>query len=224
MRKYVAHCDVCQRAKHPNQAYETERVSHLPTKPGELVTLELYGPLPKVGGGLKYLLVCLDVFSKHVTLYLLKAATTRSCLNKLRTHYFPKVLQPQTILSDHGSQFTSPSWKKALTEGGIQTKYSPIRHPKSNPTERIMRELGKYFRIYCHTTHKKWPELVPYIEDWLNSSVKESTGYAIELLDGKPRPDIFSKLLKKAAGQLPAEDTLAKKLLKAYAQMKLKAE
>jgi hypothetical protein len=36
--------------------------------------------------------------------------------------------------------------------------------------------------------------------------------------------DIFSKLLKKAADQLPVEDTLAEKLLKAYAQMKLNAD
>jgi hypothetical protein len=43
MRKYVAHCDVCQRAKHPNRAYEIEKLSHLPTKPGELMTLDLYG-------------------------------------------------------------------------------------------------------------------------------------------------------------------------------------
>jgi hypothetical protein len=93
---------VCQRAKHPNRAYEIENVSHLPTTLGELVTVDLYGPLPAGRGGVKYLFVCLEVFSKHVTLYPLKAATTKSCLNKLRTHYFPKVLQPQTILSDHG--------------------------------------------------------------------------------------------------------------------------
>jgi hypothetical protein len=88
-----------------------------------------------------------------------------------------------------------------------------------------MRELGKYFRIYCHTTHKKWPELVPYIQGWLNASVIETTGYApLELLGGHPRPDIFSKLLKKEIDQLPVEDTLANKVLKAYARSKLKAE
>jgi hypothetical protein len=88
-----------------------------------------------------------------------------------------------------------------------------------------MRELGKYFRIYCHTTHKKWPELVPYIQDWLNSSVSESTGYApIELLDGKPKPDIFRQLLTREADQLPKEEALADKLLKAYARMCIKAE
>jgi hypothetical protein len=225
MRKFVAHCDICQRAKHPNKAYEMERISHLPTRPGELLTIDLYGPLPTGRGGVKHLLVCLDYFTKHVTLYPLKAATTRSCLKKLKDHYFLKVIQPEIILSDHGSQFASPTWRKALAELGIQCRYSPIRHPESNPTERIMRELSKNFKIYCHETHKKWPELVPYIEDWLNSSVSESTGYApIELLSGKPRPDIFRKLLKKEADQLPTEEILADKLLKAYARMKLKED
>jgi transposase InsO family protein len=147
------------------------------------------GHSPRCWGGVKYLLVCLEVFSKYVVLYPLKAATTKSCLNIFRTHYFPRVLQPQIILSDQGSQFGSPSWRKALAELGIQAKYSAIRHPESNPTERIMRELEKYFRIYCNTTHKKWQELVPYIEECLNSSVSETTEYApTEFLGGKPDP------------------------------------
>jgi hypothetical protein len=170
VRKYAAHCDTCQRVKHPNRAYEIARVSHLPKKPGDLVSVDLFGPLPVGRGNVKYLFVCLEFFSKHVTLYPLKTATTRSCLNKLRDHYLREVTQPKVILSDHGSQFTSPAWQKALAEMGIQCKYSPIRHPESNPTERVMRELGKYFKIYCNQTHKKWPELQPYIENWLNSS------------------------------------------------------
>jgi hypothetical protein len=225
VRKFVSQCDICQRAKHPSKAYEIVSGSHLPTKPGELVTLDLYGPLPTGRGGVKHLLVCLEVFSKHVTLYPLKSATTRSCLNKLRNHYFPAVVKPEIILSDHGSQFTSPSWKKALSDLGIQTRYSPIRHPESNPTERVMRELGKFFRIYCHTIQKTWPELVPHIEGWLNSSVSGVTGYTpIELLSGKPRPDLFRKILKKEIDQQPAEEALTNKLLKAYARTKLKAE
>jgi hypothetical protein len=79
-----------------------------------------------------------------------------------------------------------------------------------------MRELGKYFRIYCNETHKKWPELVPHIQDWLNSLVVETTGYAPgELLDGKSRPDIFRNLLKKRKDQIPTEDTVAEKVFKA---------
>jgi hypothetical protein len=81
-----------------------------------------------------------------------------------------------------------------------------------------MCELGKYFRIYCHETHKKWPELVPFIENWLNSSVSEFTGYApIELISQSPRPDIFRKVLEK-------EEAFADKILKAYACIKLRAD
>jgi hypothetical protein len=211
--------------KHPNKAYEVANISHLPSKPGELVTIDLYGPLPTGRGGVKHLLVCLEVFSKHVTLYPLKSATTKSCINKLTTHYFKETIKPEVILSDHGSQFSSPSWRKALSELDIQVRYSPIRHPESNPTERIMRELSKYFRIYCHETHKKWSELVPYIGNWLNSSVSDTTGHApIELLSAESRPDIFRKLLKKEPDQQPSEEALADKLLKAYAKTKLEAE
>jgi hypothetical protein len=49
-----------------------------------------------------------------------------------------------------------------------------------------MRELGKYFRIYCNKIHKKWPELVPHNEKWINSTVCGTTGYTpIELLNGE---------------------------------------
>jgi transposase InsO family protein len=143
----------------------------------------------------------------------------RSCLNEFKNHYFPKIIQPETKVSDHGSQFASPSARKALAELDIRTRDSPIRHPESNPTERVVRELGKYFKIYCHENHKKMPELVPYIEDWLNSASE-----AIELLDGNRRPDDFSKLLKKAPDQLPVEDSLAEKLLRAHARRQMETQ
>jgi hypothetical protein len=49
VRKYVAQCDICQRVKHP----------------GDLLTTDLYRPLPTGRGGVKHLLVCLDMFTKH---------------------------------------------------------------------------------------------------------------------------------------------------------------
>jgi hypothetical protein len=211
--------------KHPNRAYEIEKVSHLPTRPGELLTVDLYGPLPSGRGGVKYLFVCLEFFSKHVKLYPLKTATTRSCLKNLKDHYLQEVAKPKIIISDHGSQIASPAWQKALAELGIQCKYSPIRHPESNPTERVMRELGKYFKIYCNQTHKKWPELVLYIEKWLNNSVNQSTCYSpVELLFGEAQPNMFSRILKNNKNQSQETTLLADKLIQAYTRMKLKAE
>jgi transposase InsO family protein len=149
VRQFVSHCDTCQRVKHPNWAFEIVNRPHLPAKAGELLSLDLYGPLPTGCGGVKYLLVCLDIFSKHITIYPPKAATTKTCLNKLTNNYFPEVIKQKVILSDHGSQYTSPPWRKTLSKLRSEVRCSAIRHPESNPAE-----MAKYFRIYCNETHK----------------------------------------------------------------------
>jgi hypothetical protein len=78
VRRYLAVCDLCQKVKNPNRSYATEWRSRLPTKPGVLCATDLFGPLPTGRGGVKYILVVLDVFSKHMKLYALKAATTKN--------------------------------------------------------------------------------------------------------------------------------------------------
>ena len=224
VRKILSCCDTCQRVKHPNRAYEVESRSHMPTKPGGLCALDFYGQLPVGRGGVRYILVCLDVFSKHVKLYPLRAATTRACLSKLKTDYFPYVIKPSCILSDHGTQFTSPMWKGKLSELGVTIKFSPIRHPESNPVERVMKEIGKYCKMYCHITHKKWPELIPQIETWLNTTVSGSTGFTpVELMFNENRPDLFNKILGKTKEQKPATESLQDKITLAYLTMKKKA-
>jgi hypothetical protein len=53
-----------------------------------------------------------------------------------------------------------------------------------------MREIAKYCGIYCHQNHKKWRELTPHIEVWLNSTIASTTTY--EPMFG-PRDLIFLK-------------------------------
>jgi hypothetical protein len=123
--------------------------------------------------------VCLDVFSKSVKLYPLRAATTRTCLNKILGHYVMHVTQPKCILSDNGTQFASPAWQKKLAELGINVRFSPVWHPQAYPSDRCMREIGKFCRIYSHQAHKKWPMLLSKIEEWLNGTTSDSTGYTL---------------------------------------------
>jgi transposase InsO family protein len=225
VRKLIAGCDICQRTKHPNRSYAVETRSHLPSEPGMLCACDVYGQLPTGRGGTKYIFVILDVFSKFVRLYALKKATTRACLNKIVGDYIPNVVKPQKLLSDHGSQFNSPVWKKKLQELGIEPMYSPVRNPNSNPSERILCEVGKFCRIYCNRNHKTWAELIPHIEKWMNESISESTGYTpIELLTDKPRPDLFAKVITKDPDQLPQGEDRETRALKAYLRMKKRAE
>jgi len=135
------------------------------------------------------------VFSKYVKLYPLKSANIKACHNKLLNHYFVNVIKPMVILSDNSGQFRSPVWTNKLKERGVQNRFSPFRHPYSNPSERVMRELSNYFMIYCYENHEKWAELIPNIEGWLNKTVVSPTAYSpLELMFGKNKPSIFDML------------------------------
>ena len=172
---------------------------------------------------MKYILVCYDVFSKHVKLYPLKAATTRVYLNKMISKYFGKIIKPKVIMSDNASQFRSPSWRRKLSENEVEVRFSPVHHPQSNPSERVMKDLSKFCRIYCHQNHKSWADLLPPIEQWLNKTVVSSTGYApVELIFNAQRPNIFAKFLP-GLGDSPEYEDLAAKVLKAYTRIKEKA-
>jgi transposase InsO family protein len=194
LRKFIAYCLVCQKTKHPNRSVDVEEKHHFPKKPGDVCAVDIYGSLPMSRGGVRYILVCLDVFSRSITLYALKSATTKACLNKLTSHYFGNVTAPKIILSDNATQFRSPGWRKQLQKQGVKTRFTPIRHPESNPSERYMRELSKFCRIYCNENHKKWAELLTYIESWINNTVASATGYTpSELMYGSERCNVLSK-------------------------------
>ena len=224
VRSFITSCDICQRVKHPNRSFEIQERSHVPSKPGELCAIDLYGPLPTGRGGVRYVLVCFDVFSKYVKLYPLKAATTRACLNKLVNHYLVEVIKPKVILSDNGTQFHSPLWKETMQKHGVEVRYSAIRHPQSNPSERCMREISKFCRIYCHSNHRKWTELIPHIEHWVNKTVASTTLYTpVELLFGAEGNNVFQNCLPKLPeGEIKHED-MQEKIAKAYERMRQRA-
>jgi transposase InsO family protein len=123
MRKFVACYDVCQRTKHPNRSVDVEQKHHFPRKPGDVCAIDIYGNLP-ISRGVRYVLVCLDVFSRFVTLYALKENTTKSRLNRLINRYFVDVITPKAILSDNATQFRSPSGANNCKSTGRSTFYS----------------------------------------------------------------------------------------------------
>jgi hypothetical protein len=130
LRKFISACDICQRSKHMNRAYDVIERHHVLKRPGELCAVYLYGSLPTSRGNVRFIFVCYDMFTEHVKLYSLKAATTKACLNKLLNLYFIDLIKPEVVLSDNVSQFRRTVWTKRLKEQGVCARFSPIRHPE----------------------------------------------------------------------------------------------
>lgn len=175
IRQIVSTCDLCQKAK-------CSIISHgplncvVPDKPGDLVALDLIGPLPVSQRGATQILVIVDCFSRYVRLYALKRATCKSILSRIFLDYIEKVQKPRVILSDNGTQFRSKEWSLALSKQDIKAKLISVYFPEGNMTERYNREVGRLLRTYCNEKHTRWATALSFVEDCLNSSISEVTG------------------------------------------------
>lgn len=147
IKKFVKECDMCQRVKSNNVKMEGTYNMVKSNEPGDLVCVDFYGPLPRSVGGLEYVFVAMDMFSKYVKLYPIKQKICDTILRKMFLSYIPEMGTPKRILADYGTQFTSPRWSTELRKAGIQVVHSSIRHPKSNPVKRIMRELERKIQV-----------------------------------------------------------------------------
>jgi hypothetical protein len=74
------------------------------------------------------------------------------------------------------------------------------------------------------TRRKKWPELIPKIESWLNTTISGSTGFtSVELMFNNNSPDTFSKILNKRKEHQPNNEEMPDKITPGYLAMKKKA-
>ena len=56
-------------------------------------------------------------------------------------------------------------------------------------------KIGRMFRAYCHAKHSEWPVYMKKVEDWLNSTTHESTGFTPhELIKGTRPPRILEQI------------------------------
>lgn len=182
-------CSICQKSKFPLRALRGAVHPIVATSPGALVTVDYYGPLPEGRGRVGYILVAIDSFSKFVKLYPLRRAQAKISVRKIIDDYC-KWIPVKTVLSDHGTQFISRVWQDTLRKHGIRPSFSSVRHPASNPSERVMKELSRLFRTYCPHSHGKWANLVASIENLFNNTPHLSTGFSpLEILYGRSFPN-----------------------------------
>lgn len=197
IRRMLSTCDLCQKTKRRNQTLEGEMQPIIPNQVGDLVAVDYFGPLPPAQGGFKYLCVMMDVFSKYIKLFPMKRINAAGTLKHLREGLLRHIKVKQ-VLSDHGTQFTSRRWIDTLRSWKIRPVFITIRNPQSNPVERCMKTLGRFFRTYCHQNHNSWLKHIADIEECLNKTPHLSTQFApIQIVTGIEPQYILQKSIEK---------------------------
>lgn len=172
---FVATCHLCQSKKIP----KTGPVGLLqPIKvdaPFYHVGIDVLGPLP-IAHGRRYILVCVDYFTKWIETRAVPSASTLATAKFLIEQVFCRHGAPSILVSDRGSNFIShvvQEINKLLsTKAATTTAY----HPQANGlVERINGIIANMMSMYVNKYHSDWDRYLPFITFAYNSAKQDST-------------------------------------------------
>ncbi len=194
-RDIISNCYRCKTSKISNQKVAPKPMHITASGPGELVCIDIYGPLPKCPGGNMALFVALDVLSGYVIVAPLKNMEADAFVNaarKIIRTFKTKNVCVQKFLSDNARQFRSKKFLNFCTDEGIKKIFTTPYNPPGNPVERVMRDLGEKFRILYNDTqgenidHRNWDGYLSKIIFALNNTPKSSGYTPSEILGLEP--------------------------------------
>ncbi|XP_026036099.1 uncharacterized protein LOC113029452 [Astatotilapia calliptera] len=161
-------CLICG-AHNPKPAVKPEAGKFLmPERPGEEVVIDYTDMIDTGPGGVRYLLVCVDVLTGWPEAWATKCEDAKSVIKCLINHYIPRHGFPKRIRSDNGTHFKN----KDLQE-----------------VERMNLNLKNKLAKICAQTGLNWVAALPIALMTIRCSVNQSTGFTpYELLTGRQFP------------------------------------
>ena len=142
----------------------------------DVVGIDVLGPLSQQAGApSKYILVAVDYFSRWAETRTVRSPT-RKRVEEFLNDWMRKHGKIQMILTDSGSQFTSPTFVAWIEHRGIDLRLSaPYHHSSNGLVERKIQTLLGRIRRLKKATHSPWSQLVQRSRDAINSSVHRVT-------------------------------------------------
>jgi len=155
---------------HPHEA---------PSRPWEIITLDLLGPLP-MSNSYNAILVIVDQLTKYVKFEATHIELTAEGFAKtLRDRVFRNHGLPRKIIHNRHPQFVNKYIKSLFDLLGIKQNASTTFHPATNgQTERMNQDIEEYLRIFVNQQQDNWDEWLSIAEfchnDWEHSATKQT--------------------------------------------------
>ena len=147
--------------------------------PGEVLAMDLFGPLPLTKKGNQYVLVLIDHFSRYVELVALKHSNAAGVVDALRDVWMPKHGVPVRLLSDNGTHFANKIVCDFCVNTGVRKIFSTPYHPQGNAVvESFMRTLKKALASLVAEDGANWDLFLPAVALAHNSTPNLGTGYS----------------------------------------------
>lgn len=178
VKEYVKACEVCQKRNNPTGLTAPIQQPYIPTKPGDIIGIDIVGPLSP-SRGFTHILTVVDHFTKYAEAYPLQTTSTRTICDILLREYFTRHGIPERILSDRGANFTSSILKELCQLHGIKKLQTTAYHPQSNGVvERFHRTLVDIIAKLSPRQGCDWADWLPIALAAYRNLRHGSTGYS----------------------------------------------
>lgn len=177
--KFIGSCDKCLSYKSSTHQVlgEMGRPKNC-SRPFQMISTDLMGPLPTSRKQNMYILVVTCCFSKFCLIFPIKRATSNIITKILEESVFLVHGIPQTILMDNGTQFTGKVSDALFKKYNIpNVYYTPKYTPQVNLVERYNRTIITCISTFVDDDHRSWDLYIPKVQFAINSSVNEATGF-----------------------------------------------
>ena len=203
----VRACMSCQQRKDPARPDREQRPRGQVTSrgPGDLVAMDLQGPLIQSQHGNRYILVIQDVFTKFVVITAVPDVTSVSIVDTFLAHWVAHYNIPFRLLTDNASYFTSDMMTEVFIMLKIQKIWTSPYNPQADPVERMNRTLNAMLSHYIGVAQDNWDTFLPLLAMAYNSTFHYSVQSTPYFLMFGRHPPSFSEALVHA----PREDSTA---------------
>ena len=125
-------------------------------------------PYAKINKGYRYILTCVDVFSRYARAVPVKSKTSKDMATAIQS--MMKDVQPRFVQTDLGKEFYNSKVKSVFDKYGIK-HYSVFSSYKACIVERFNRTLrGKITKYVTHIGKKIWHTVLPKLVNGYNNS------------------------------------------------------
>lgn len=176
VKNYVDNCKQCMQNKPKPENTLPQMISKSNLAPGEFISVDIVGKLPRSIDGKFFLLTIIDHYSRYFEAIPLHNTTSFTIIKALN-NYFARFGLPKIILSDNGSYFISSIFKQFFKQLNIEHRFSSIYFPRSNGVcERTHRSLKQSIASMCNNTFE-WSDRILYFKLHYNNSVHSVTQF-----------------------------------------------
>uniref|UniRef100_A0A0N5C9K1 RNA-directed DNA polymerase n=1 Tax=Strongyloides papillosus TaxID=174720 RepID=A0A0N5C9K1_STREA len=165
-------CKTCELIKHhPGTTYtKWQGKWDAPELPFTRINMDIRGPLPETPRRNSYLLVIVDDLSKYTIAIPLQKSSSEHIIEALVTRVFPVFGTPKVIRCDNAQYFNSATVLKAISEWGIDVRFSTsYNHNSNGEVERFNRVINEV--IGCYQASQSWDIYIPMVVGAYNAQV-----------------------------------------------------